>query len=62
MSPAMPHVQQTTVATASTAAIANSGWLPSATPSATISSAAISSVVRVSPEIGFDDDPITPTR
>src|SRR5579862_1083815 len=57
-SPATAEETQTTAATPRTAATPD----PPETPSATIRSAAISKVERVSPEIGLFDDPIKPTR
>jgi hypothetical protein len=58
MSPAIPAVQQTTVATANTAIMP----LSPVVPSSTIIRAAISRVVSVRPEMGFEEDPIKPTR
>src|SRR5690348_10036917 len=58
ISPATADDTQTTAATPSTAATPP---VPE-TPSATISSAAITSVHSVSPDTGLFDDPIIPTR
>src|SRR5271157_411727 len=58
ISPATADETQTTAATPSTAATPP---VPD-TPKATISSAAITSVQRVSPETGLFDEPIMPTR
>ena len=58
ISPATADETQTTAATPSTAATPP---VPE-TPSATISSAAITSVHSVSPETGLFDEPIMPTR
>src|SRR5208283_58422 len=57
-SPATADETQTTAATPSTAATPE----PPETPSATIKSAAISSVESVNPEIGLFDEPMNPTR
>src|SRR5579864_6415091 len=57
-SPATADETHTTAATPSTA---TTPLIP-ATPIDTISSAAITSVESVSPEIGLFDEPITPTR
>ncbi len=57
-SPATADETQTTAATPSTAATPD---VPE-TPSATISSAAISRVDSVKPEIGLFDEPMNPTR
>src|SRR6185437_1214615 len=57
-SPATAEETHTTAATPSTA---TTPLIPE-TPIDTISSAAITNVERVRPEIGLFDDPITPTR
>src|SRR4029077_12225924 len=57
-SPATADETQTTAATPRTAATPG----PPDTPSATIRSAAISSVDSVKPEIGLLDEPMNPTR
>src|ERR1019366_9114570 len=57
-SPATAEETQTTAATASTTATPPGP----PTPSATIRTAAMINVERVSPETGLFDDPMTPTR
>src|SRR5579859_1335187 len=57
-SPATAEETQTTAATPRTAATPD----PPETPSATINSAAISSVDKVKPEIGLFEEPMNPTR
>ncbi len=58
MSPATPATQQTTAATPNTAAIPSFPlW-----PMITIIKAAMRRVVRVSPEIGLEEEPMIPTK